>query len=412
MSKYLEILAGAGVAALLVGAWYGAHVIAPPLPEAQASSAPAATETVASAPAPAASGPEVIMAAAEVEKQDPLPKLEREGHFGIGREALPEEIAAWHIDVTPSGHNLPKGQGSVSEGEELFLDNCAMCHGDFGEGVGRWPVLAGGHGSLKDERPEKTIGSYWPYLSSVFDYIRRAMPFGNARSLTNDQVYAITAYLLYMNDIVDEDFVLSDKNFLDIHLPNEKGFFMDDREQTELPKFTREPCMKDCKPEVKIRMRARVLDVTPDDGITAKRIALAKAVNSGQPAPAPAAAPSGEQTAAAGNAGGDDALIKKGEKVFKKCKSCHAVGEGARNKTGPQLNGVIGRKAASVEGFKYSAAMKAKAAEGLVWTEENLKAFLTKPKAFVPGTKMGFAGLRKESDIDALLAYLRQFGAQ
>ncbi|MEM6944413.1 MAG: cytochrome c, partial [Pseudomonadota bacterium] len=122
--------------------------------------------------------------------------------FGLGREALPEEVSAWDIDIRPDGAGLPEGSGDVLTGEEIFAEQCAACHGDFGEGVDRWPVLAGGHETLADDRPVKTIGSYWPYLSTVYDYIYRAMPFGYAQSLAPDDVYAITAYLLYMNDVV------------------------------------------------------------------------------------------------------------------------------------------------------------------------------------------------------------------
>jgi cytochrome c len=131
------------------------------------------------------------------------------GSFNLGREATPDEVAAWDIDVRPDGTGLPEGKGTVAEGEEVFAEQCASCHGDFGEGVDRWPVLAGGQGTLKSDRPVKTIGSYWPYLSTVWDYINRAMPFGHAQSLEPDQVYAITAYLLNMNDLVDADFELS-----------------------------------------------------------------------------------------------------------------------------------------------------------------------------------------------------------
>ncbi len=114
----------------------------------------------------------------------------------------------------------------------------------------------------------KTIGSYWPYLSTVYDYVRRAMPFGDARSLSDDDVYAITAYLLYLNDVVtDEDFELSNENFTDIHLPNEGNFFMDDREEEAHYAMKDEPCMTNCKPgPAEITMRARVLDVTPQGG--------------------------------------------------------------------------------------------------------------------------------------------------
>lgn len=99
----------------------------------------------------------------------------------------------------------------------------------------------------------------------------------------------------------------------------------------------------------------------------------------------------------------------KGKKVFNKCKACHAVGDGAKNKVGPQLNGIVGRAAGQAEGFKYSKAMTAKGEEGLVWDEAALSAYLTKPKDFVPGTKMSFAGLKKEKEIADILAYLGTF---
>lgn len=188
------------------------------------------------------------------------------GKRGLGREATPAEVKAWNIDVRPDGQGLPPGQGKAADGEKIYSEQCAACHGDFGEGIDRWPVLVGGKGTLKSDDPVKTIGSYWPYLSTVYDYIRRAMPFGNAQSLKPDEVYALTAYLLYMNEIVDDDqFVLSDKNFAEIKMPNEKNFTQDSRPDTPLT-TEKEPCMKDCKAEVKITARARVLDVTPDSG--------------------------------------------------------------------------------------------------------------------------------------------------
>jgi len=187
-------------------------------------------------------------------------------NFGLGRTATSDEIAAWNIDVRPDGAGLPIGSGSVTDGEEVFANLCAACHGDFGEGVDRWPVLAGGADSLAEERPEKTIGSYWPYLSTVYDYIYRAMPFGEAQSLQPDEVYAIVAYLLYMNDVVtDEDFVLSSDNFTDIEMPNAGGFVDDPRPDTKVLAEGEEPCMTACKSDVEITSVASVLDVTPDD---------------------------------------------------------------------------------------------------------------------------------------------------
>ncbi len=186
--------------------------------------------------------------------------------FGLGRLATTDEVAAWNTDIRPDGQGLPPGSGSVEYGEVVYAEQCASCHGDFGEGVDRWPVLTGGHGSLTDDRPVKTTGSYWPYLSTVYDYIHRAMPFGYASSLSDDDVYAITAYILYSNDLVEDDFVLSLENFADFSMPNEENFFMDDRDTTEIPAFTREVCMENCKDSVEITKRAAIIDVTPQEG--------------------------------------------------------------------------------------------------------------------------------------------------
>ncbi len=130
------------------------------------------------------------------------------------------------------GQGLPPGKGTVKDGEPLYVERCAACHGEFGESAGRWPILAGGNGTLASHEPVKSVGSYWPYASTVLDYIRRAMPFGAAQSLSNDELYAITAYVLYLNDVIkDFNFELSDKNFATIRLPNERNFVDDDRAQ-------------------------------------------------------------------------------------------------------------------------------------------------------------------------------------
>ena len=331
--------------------------------------------------------------------------------LGLGRPATEAEIRAWDIDIRPDGLGLPEGRGTVAEGEEIYLERCAMCHGDFGEGVDRWPVLAGGQGTLTDDRPVKTIGSYWPYLSTVWDYVHRAMPFGQALSLEDDEVYAIVAYLLYLNDLVDEDFELTRENFTEIRLPNENGFYDDPR--PDIPTLEKDgpPCMTNCKETVEITMRARVLDVTPEDETSRPRkpIVSVPVDIDGEAEKQGAAPAAGEAVTAVASAGPDPALVARGEKVFKKCKACHAVGKGAKNKVGPHLNGVVGRAAAAVEGFRYSKAMKAKGEEGLVWTPETLDAFLAKPKAVVPKTRMSFAGLKKAEDREALIAYLSRF---
>ena len=186
------------------------------------------------------------------------------GEFDLGRPATPEEVAAWDIDVRPDGAGLPDGSGSVMDGEPIYIQRCASCHGDFGEGLGRWPVLSGGEDTLTDARPVKTVGSYWPYLSTVYDYVNRAMPFGYAQSLTADETYALTAYILYLNYLVEDDFVLSKETFDEVEMPNEKNFYTDPRPDT--PIYAAEtPCMRDCKPaRPEITMRAAVLDVTPE----------------------------------------------------------------------------------------------------------------------------------------------------
>ncbi len=188
--------------------------------------------------------------------------------LNIGREATTDEIAGWDIDIRPDGQGLPVGKGTVKQGEPLYVERCAACHGEFGESAGRWPILSGGNNTLASHDPVKSIGSYWPYASTVIDYIRRAMPFGASQTLTNDELYAITAYVLFLNDIVtSEDFELSDKNFRTIKLPNESNFFEDDREVSEKAFWKKTPCMTDCAAdEAKVIGRARAIDVTPDSG--------------------------------------------------------------------------------------------------------------------------------------------------
>lgn len=167
---------------------------------------------------------------------------DKTGHFGIGKPASAEEIAGWDIDIRPDGMGLPKSSGSVEDGEMLYEEKCASCHGFFGEGVGRYPIIAGGEGTLTNARPEKTVGSYWPYASTLWDYVHRAMPFTQPQSLSDEDVYAVTAYVLYLNDLVEYDFVLTADNLASIEMPNKDGFFFDDR-----PDTSNKACMENCK---------------------------------------------------------------------------------------------------------------------------------------------------------------------
>jgi len=338
-----------------------------------------------------------MIAAAEASAVGP-----RDGKFGLGRGATKREVAAWDGDISPDGTGLPIGSGDAIYGEEVFAEHCAICHGDFAEGVDNWPELAGGLDTLADEDPVKTVGSYWPYLSTTWDYVKRSMPFGYAQSLSDDDVYAIVAYILYSNDIVDEDFILSNETFLDVEMPNKSGFIVDDRLTSEAHFWNKKVCMSDCKSDVKITMRAAVLDVTPEDEknedsedsaavttisnqVEEQSEALVEVVNL------------------------DSGLVEAGEKAFKKCKSCHQIGDGAKNKTGPHLNAIFGRKIGGIQGFKYSKIFKSMRDDGRVWDEESMTEFLASPKQYAKGTKMSFAGFKKEKDILSTIEYLKSF---
>ncbi len=337
--------------------------------------------------------------------------------LGLGRPALPEEIDAWDVAVLPDGQGLRKGSGDVLTGEQVFSQACASCHGDFAEGIDSWPVLAGGIGTLTDRRPVKTIGSYWPYLSTVWDYVHRSMPFGAAQTLSVDETYAITAFLLYSNGIVEEDFVLSDENFTEIVLPNAGGFYPDDRPETEYPLFSAEPCMSNCRDAVQITKRAVDLKVTPTDpdGRPAGTLPdLTVASATAEPAAETAAEPAAEAPVVEASTEATEALdpelVAAGESAFRKCAACHKVGEGARNAVGPALNKVVGHPAGAVEGFRYSKAMADAAAGGLVWDEASLDAFLENPRQFLRGTAMSFAGLKNAEERRAVIAYLTSLG--
>lgn len=183
------------------------------------------------------------------------------GDRPIGRPVTAQEIARWDIDVRPDGQGLPPGKGSAVEGEAVYAARCAVCHGEFGEAVGRWPVLIGGQGTLASHDPIKTPTSYWPYATTIFDYIKRAMPFGDAQSLSDDEVYAITAFILAQDGLIGEDTVLDAQSLPKVAMPNAQGFIDDPR--PDVP--AGEPCMKGCVAEVVITGHARKVDVTPEE---------------------------------------------------------------------------------------------------------------------------------------------------
>ncbi|HEU0116620.1 MAG TPA: cytochrome c [Thermomicrobiales bacterium] len=147
-----------------------------------------------------------------------------ERRFGFGTPATPEQIAGWDIDIAPDGKGLPPGSGSVAQGDALFAKLGAKCHGAKGEGTDAAPTLVGGIGSLNTAKPVKTVGSYWPYATTLFDYIRRAMPADKPQSLTPDEVYALCAYLLHLNGIVPADAVMDATTLPQVVMPNHAGF--------------------------------------------------------------------------------------------------------------------------------------------------------------------------------------------
>jgi S-disulfanyl-L-cysteine oxidoreductase SoxD len=141
----------------------------------------------------------------------------------FGRPATPDEIELWDIDVRPDGKGLPDGGGTVAQGKQVFADNCAACHGDHGEG-GIKDRLVGGQGTLASDMPVKTVGSFWPYATTLFDYIHRAMPYPTPGSLSVDETYAVSAYILSLNGILPADGKLDKASLPKIKMPNRDGF--------------------------------------------------------------------------------------------------------------------------------------------------------------------------------------------
>lgn len=151
--------------------------------------------------------------------------------YGVGRPPTPEEIRSLGSAISPDGEGLPEGSGTVAAGRELFAAQCSRCHGPNGEGnVG--PILVGGQGTLASPRPLKTIGSYWPYATTLWDYINRAMPFDQPGLLKPPDVYAAVAYLLNVNGIIREDQVIDARSLPKIVMPNRNGFIPDPRPKT------------------------------------------------------------------------------------------------------------------------------------------------------------------------------------
>ncbi len=162
--------------------------------------------------------------------------------YALGATPSAAEIRAWDIDVAPDGGGLPAGAGNVSQGRAIYAEKCIACHGASGDG-GPGGRLVGGHGSLATRQPILTIGSFWPYASTVYDYINRAMPHDRPQSLKPDEVYALTAFLLFQNGVVAADTMLDAKSLPKVRMPNRNGFTQHDPR----PDVRGVRCMQDCK---------------------------------------------------------------------------------------------------------------------------------------------------------------------
>jgi mono/diheme cytochrome c family protein len=149
--------------------------------------------------------------------------------YGIGRAPSSDELRAADISIAPDGAGLPAGHGSTREGAALYQSLCAACHGANGEGRGDFPALVGGRGSLGTASPVLTVGSYWPYATTLWDYTRRAMPYLSPGVLSTDQVYALTAFVLQLNAVITADMILTETTLPRVQMPNRDGFIADPR---------------------------------------------------------------------------------------------------------------------------------------------------------------------------------------
>ena len=145
-------------------------------------------------------------------------------YSNVGKTPSKEEIQAWKISVDPEGNNLPPGSGTAKAGAKIYAEKCASCHGPTGAGDKLGPSLTGGKGTLNTPTPVKTVGSCWPFATTVWDYINRAMPWNEGGSLDADEVYALTAFVLYRNDIIQESDVIDAKSLPKVPMPNRNGF--------------------------------------------------------------------------------------------------------------------------------------------------------------------------------------------
>jgi mono/diheme cytochrome c family protein len=161
--------------------------------------------------------------------------------YGVGRAPTAEEIKAWDVTIPPDGKGLPPGSGTAAQGEAVYAARCESCHGAKGQSPKYEPaatkrtILVGGRGTLHTDKPVQTIGSFWPYATTLWSYINRSQPFDEPGSLTHDDVYAVTAYLLYLNGVIGQSDVLDARSLPAVKMPNRDGFVRDVRPDVGIP---------------------------------------------------------------------------------------------------------------------------------------------------------------------------------
>ena len=268
-------------------------------------------------------------------------------HYGYGTVPTAAQIAGWSIAVLPNGEGLPPGHGTVDHGADVYSEQCAACHGTFGEGVDRYPKLAT-DSSLIGNQPTKAVGNYWPYATTLWDYINRAMPFPAPHSLPPDDVYAITAYILNLNNIVGSDFVADQNTLPKVVMPNRNGFILKDPR----PDTAAKDCMANCRDpaSVKILSSAEGGDLTPKDDGSARydeaeiKLARGKTMQrflrvAGAAAVVLLAAASGATPANAQDASKGQVLAF--DRAKGNCLACHTMkGGDVASNVGPELSGM------------------------------------------------------------------------
>ena len=288
--------------------------------------------------------------------------------YGFGTRATPEQISAWDIDVRPDGAGLPRGRGTVAQGQAIYDAKCASCHGTFGESTD-YMVLAGGVGTLRSDTPLRTTGSKLNHATTLFDYIRRAMPFQAPKTLTDDEVYALTAYVLNLNDILPADAALDRATILAVQMPNRDGFTTAHgmMQKEGKPDVASVACMSNCGGE--IRLSSQMPDYARDShGNLADQTRPLGAVEGVDTSLPPGAPPVKSAQSTARSATAPLTGIDLAKALA--CTTCHGVGNAV---VGPAFRDVA-RKYAGESGAEVRLAAKVRLGGSGVWGATSMPA--------------------------------------